>query len=261
MSECIGQLVAKKYLILEQLGSGAFGTLFLGENIVTGKKVAIKVESLQSQLKMLKNESIVYFRIGNCPGIPSVKWFGKDSTNYYMVIDLLGDSLEKKRCELGSFSLKQTLQIGIQGMSLIKHIHENGYIHRDIKPDNFLLSLDNKTLNLVDFGLCKKYQVGLEQSKKKGFIGSPNFASRSSHFLLEQSKKDDVESFMYMLGYLLTGELPWLTKTDLFTICREKEIFCIANTELHGILEHVRMLTFDERPEYEKYSEIMRKGL
>jgi len=133
-------LIGNKYILLELIGSGSFGSIYKGENVRTKEKVAIKVEPVKNETRLLKNETIIYNRLSNKPGIPDIKWYGKDDENYYMVLNLLGESLESLKERKGSFSLKTTLQMGINILDLLLTIHEAGLIHRDVKPDNFLLS-------------------------------------------------------------------------------------------------------------------------
>ena len=144
-------LINNKYKIIEQLGSGSFGSIFKGENVRTKEKVAIKVEPIKNETKLLKNESTIYQYLGSKPGFPVVKWFGKDKNNYYMVINLLGKSLEQLKLERDGFSLRLTLQIGMQILCLLKTIHDKGLVHRDIKPDNFRIH-DGK-VRIIDFGI------------------------------------------------------------------------------------------------------------
>ena len=114
------EIINKKYKIINKIGEGSFGSIYKGENIRTRENVAIKVESIKSETKLLKNESIIYHYLNNTNGIPSVKWFGKDNNNYYMVINLLGNSLQEIINIHFSFSLKLVLQIGIMIIKLIK---------------------------------------------------------------------------------------------------------------------------------------------
>jgi serine/threonine protein kinase len=81
-------LINKKYRIIEKIGEGSFGLIYKGENIRTRELVAIKVEPIEKDMKLLKNESVIYQYLNNVEGVPFVKWFGKDEKNYYMVINL-----------------------------------------------------------------------------------------------------------------------------------------------------------------------------
>ena len=127
------EIINKKYKIIHKIGEGSFGSIYKGQNIRTREFVAIKVESIENETKLLKNESAIYHYLNNTEGIPSVKWFGKDLNNYYMVINLLGSSLQDIKNKHFTFSLKLVLQIGIKIVSLIQSIHEKGLIHIDIK--------------------------------------------------------------------------------------------------------------------------------
>ena len=87
-------LIANKYKITEKIGAGSFGEIYKGCNVRTNQYVAIKVEPIKNNTMLLKNESTFYQYLKDIQCIPNVKWFGKDNDNYYMVIDLLGDSLQ-----------------------------------------------------------------------------------------------------------------------------------------------------------------------
>ena len=90
-------IIANKYKIIEKIGEGCFGFIFKGENIRTFEKVAIKMESILSETKLLKNEAKIYqYLHGSSIGFPTVKWFGIIDNYYYMVLPLLGDSLCNK---------------------------------------------------------------------------------------------------------------------------------------------------------------------
>ena len=108
------ELINKKYILLNKIGSGCFGSIYKGQNIRTKEYVAIKIEAIKDDLKLLKNESNIYQYLTGCEGIPNVKWFGKDKENYYMVINLLGNSLQDYMNKMKKFSLALTLKIGIK---------------------------------------------------------------------------------------------------------------------------------------------------
>ena len=250
-------LINNKYILLEKIGAGSFGSIYKGENVRTKEKVAIKVEAIKNESKLLKNESIIYQYLGNRQGIPIVKWFGKDNHNYYMVLNLLGKSLEQLKLEKTKFSLRLTLQIGIQILFLLKTIHEKGLIHRDIKPENFLLGLNSldKQIYIIDFGFCKSYLnkgTHIEFSKTNNLIGSYNYASLNSHKLYELSRRDDMESLGYMLIYFYMGKLDWNTSNGN-EIMSLKEYVQINNKypqTLLNYMKYVRCLEFDETPNY-----------
>jgi casein kinase I family protein HRR25 len=253
------ELINKKYRILGKIGEGSFGLIYKGENVRTRELVAIKVEPIEKDMKLLKNESVIYQYLNNVQGVPFVKWFGKDEKNYYMVINLLGDSLQSVKNN-STFSLTSVLQIGIQVIILLKTIHDKGLVHRDIKPDNFLLGLNNqrKRIYIIDFGLCKSYMNNDEHNsikKTNNLIGSLTYASINAHNCIELSRRDDMESLGYMLAFFYLGTLSWqeMVSENIEMIKKLKEDI-ILNDKLPQILvnyiKYVRSLEYEETPNY-----------
>ena len=267
----MASLIGKKYILLDLIGSGSFGSIYQGENVRTQEKVAIKVEPIKNETKLLKNEATFYQYLSNKQGIPEVKWYGKDNLNYYMVLNLLGESLEAIKEQKGTFSLKTTLQIGINVLDLLRTIHEAGLIHRDIKPDNFLLSLSdtNKKINIIDFGLCKSYlnnEKHIEMKQTSSLIGTPTYASINAHNFMELSRRDDLESLGYMLIYFYLGMLEWQkidsTNHELIKIMKTNVIY---NTEIPPILieyiKFVRTIDFEEKPYYHTLFDVFKNEI
>ena len=253
------KIINKKYTLLEKIGEGSFGCIYRGQNIRTSEYVAIKVEPIKNETKLLKNESNVYQYLNNSLGIPSVKWFGKDDENYYMVIDLLGQSLQSLLNKNDSFSLKLVLQIGIHILDLLKTIHDKGLVHRDIKPDNFLVGINDKikTIYIIDFGLCRSFikdSKHIEERKTSSLIGSQMYASINAHNFIELTRRDDLESLGYMLLYFYLGSLSWQTDTkkDFEIVKAKQNIINETNIPLVLInyMKYVRSLEFEEKPNY-----------
>jgi serine/threonine protein kinase len=99
--------------------------------------------------------------IKSIDGIPSVKWFGSEGDYNVLVIDLLGPSLEDLFNFCGKkFSLKTVLMLADQMLHRLEYMHSRSYIHRDVKPDNFLIGTGSKKhiCHIIDFGLAKKFQ-------------------------------------------------------------------------------------------------------
>jgi serine/threonine protein kinase len=257
-------LINNKYILCELIGYGSFGTIYKAKNVRTNEHVAIKIEPIKNNTKLLKNESTIYQFLNNITGIPTVKWFGKDNYNYYMVINLLGESLQSLKEIMGAFSLKLTLQVGIQIIVLLRSLHDKGLVHRDVKPDNFLLGLNDRKnqLNIIDFGFCKTYihnEKHIVCKKTSNLIGSITYASINSHNCIELSRRDDLESLGYILIYLYLGKLDWQTEKSIIfennnEIVKNMKKQVINNDKIPNIiseyLKNVTTLEFDEKPNY-----------
>jgi serine/threonine protein kinase len=251
-------MLSNKYNIIKKLSEGSFGTIYKGENVRTNKFVAIKFEAKNSNSKTLKNEAKIYQYLGKQNGFSQLKWFGSTKTYNYLVIDLLGISLSESIKSYTCFSLKMSLMLGIQIITRIKVLHDKDLLHRDIKPDNFVFGLESQTnkLYLVDFGFAKRYNYNgkhIPEKKINSLIGSPNFVSLNVHNNIEPSRRDDIESCIYIIIYMLYGTLEWFNKNmeDMIDLKQQLTNKVDLPFFIKELLEYVRNLTFDEKPDYE----------
>ena len=251
-------MIANKYKIINKISEGVFGEVYKAENVRTREKVAIKFEYKQNNIKMLKNEAKIYQYLKNKDCFPQLKWFGTNKEINYLVIDLLGDSIKNRINIYKSFCLKNVLLLGIQMINHIRILHENFLLHRDIKPDNFLFGLKefSNRLYLIDLGLCKRYNFNGNHIVKKNInylIGSPNFVSINIHQGIEPSRRDDLESCIYIISYMVLGNLEWFQCMDLNKVYGLKIAFIncsILPTFIKEMLIYIRSISFEESPNY-----------
>ena len=101
----------------------------------------------------------------------------------------------------------------IQALKIIEDIHKVGILHRDIKPDNFMIKERNRQLFIIDFGLSKRFidisGNHIEEKTDKKMIGTIKYASLNIHNGLESSRRDDIESLCYTFISLFGKILPW----------------------------------------------------
>jgi len=248
-------ILFNKYKITEHLTTGNYGSVYKGENIRTKEKIAVKVEKkINQKTPLLKREMQIYLCLGNLKGFTEVKWFGSDADNTYLIMGLLGDSLTTLKTKYGNCSAIVN-KIGVQMIHRIETLHSKGLIHRDIKPSNFLLDLNNSSdhLHLIDFGFSKRYKLTNGQhipfKRTSDIIGTVNFISLNVHQRIEPSRRDDIESIIYILIYLL-DEMDW-ESTDILKIIECKQnIGNVIPKFLKNMLEYVRSLNFDQDIDY-----------
>ncbi|KAH9713431.1 Casein kinase 1-like protein 2 [Citrus sinensis] len=262
--------VGNKFRLGRKIGSGSFGEIYLGTNIQTNEEVAIKLENVKTKHPQLQYEAKLYKILQGGTGIPNLRWFGVEGDYNVLVIDLLGPSLE----DLFNFcsrklSLKTVLMLADQMINRVEFVHSKSFLHRDIKPDNFLMGLGRRAnqVYIIDFGLAKRYRdtathQHIPYRENKNLTGTARYASMNTHLGIEQSRRDDLESLGYVLMYFLRGSLPWQglkagTKKQKYEKISEKKVSTSIEalcrgypTEFASYFHYCRSLRFDDKPDY-----------
>ena len=265
-----------KYRLVEKLGEGTFGMIFKCES--TDGLCAFKFEKKRyGRRSLLKAESEVMIELKGF-GIPKIISYIENDDYNIMIMELLGKSLEVLAQQYADekLSLKTCCMLGIEMLKILKKIHDNHFIHRDIKPDNFAIGYsDQSQLYLIDFGLAKQYRNAktLQQKpmqKNKKLTGTARYASINALRGYDQSRRDDLESIGYVLAYLLRGNLPWQgivvkTKEEKYakilyrkqSITSEQLFFGFPN-ELCTYINYCKNLGYEEEPKYDYLTDLFK---
>nr|CAD7594678.1 unnamed protein product [Timema genevievae] len=246
-------IVGGKYRLVRKIGSGSFGDIYLGINITNGEEVAVKLESIRARHPQLLYESKLYKILHGGVGIPHIRWYGQEREYNVLVMDLLGPSLEDlfNFCSR-RFTIKTVLMLADQMIGRIEFVHCKSFIHRDIKPDNFLMGIGRH---------CNKT---LQQGESMSGIGRHCNKVSLCRALADTatSRRDDMESLGYVLMYFNRGSLPWqglkaATKKQKYEKISEKkmstpvEVLCKGfPAEFAMYLNYCRGLRFEEGPDY-----------
>ena len=278
--ELINKIIFGKYKVLKKIGSGAQSTIYSGENIKTKESIAIKAENQKKTEGLLKQEIKVLIELRNHEGIVNIITCGRSGDNLIIIEKLLGKSLDVLYLESSkNFTLLDICKIAIQCLERIEYVHSKGLIHCDIKPENFAIGRkDPDVIYLLDFGLCQDYK-NIKTGKHKEFsftgymTGTPRYASRNSLRGKQLSRRDDLESFIYMILYFLLKRLPWQGVKAKTLEGRYKKIYIIKKEfnigefckncpeEISSCVKYIRDLAFKEKPNYEYLRKKFRKIL
>lgn len=275
----IGKRFLNKYTLQKKLGEGSFGALYKASS--NEGDFALKFEFKSRDNNLLETEAKILEHLQDF-GIPFYKDFFTTRDFNVLVMELLGKSLEDllHLTNEKKFSIRCTANIAIQIIDILSRVHDKYFIHRDIKPDNFVCGYakNNKYIYMIDFGLAKKYRSRTTHKHNplicgKKLTGTARYASINALSGLEQSRRDDLESVAYSLVYMAKGCLPWQglrakKKDDRYKIILEKKKK-ISSEELCQDLPRqfkeftniIKKLQYEEDPNYSYYKRLFKSVL
>jgi casein kinase 1 len=272
------RIVGGTFRLSRRIGSGSFGEIYSADNLQTRRRVAVKLENVRARVPQLRYEAKLYQIFQGGTGIPRLFWHGTEEQHNVMVIELLGKSLEDLfvRCR-HRFTLKTVLMLADQMLSCVEYIHHKNFIHRDIKPDNFVMGVGTSAnqVFIIDYGLAKKYRdqhthAHIPYVEGKSLTGTARYASVGALRGSEQSRRDDLEALGYVWLYLLRGSLPWMglngrnQQQKYDRICDVKsrtpfEALCRGFPHEFVVYFHaVRDLHFTQSPDYGELRQLFR---
>ncbi|CAA7392215.1 unnamed protein product [Spirodela intermedia] len=270
------------YKVERMLGAGGFGLVYIGRRVAGGSqgdgpnafKVALKFEHRNSTGCRFgpPYEWQVYDHLKGCYGLPRVHYKGRQGDYFIMIMDILGPSLLDVFISIGQVMPPNMVAcIAVEAISILEKLHQKGFVHGDVKPENLLLgkpgSSGEKKLFLIDFGLASMWRDSLSGQhvslcqQPDNFRGTTRYASVHAHLGLTASRRDDLESLAYTLIFLIKGRLPWegyQGNDKRFLVFMNKTVTS-PETLCGGcpppfaqFLEAVKKIQFVEQPTYSK---------
>jgi len=287
-------LINNKYIIDSNIGKGQFGSVYKGYHKKTRELVAIKLEKMISPIKLLKNETTIlnYLHNNGSRNIPQVHWYGLYANSTCLVMTLYDYSLYDY-VKSNELAVQQIQRIMIETIDIIENIHNSFVLHRDIKPQNFMIK--NNELFIIDFGFSTFYiddnkkhlQVKTNNIENCNIIGTPKYISVNIHNGITPSRRDDLISIGYIFIFLLNKQLPWdnshiiennnnnyneihilnpknqymnrLKQLDAIELLNTKEnTLCQA---VYYFLKYCYSLKYDEDPNYNSIKQLIMKTI
>jgi serine/threonine protein kinase len=258
-------MLLNKYKIISNISNGEFGQVT--KATYNDKHYAIKCGAKD----LIKYEIQIYKQLRSISNISTIYELFETNNKMYMVMDLYTMTLEDyklQNCEHLNYVTTTLTMLG-QLIAIIKLIHENNIIHRDLKPTNICLDT-SYNLYIIDFGLSKMYKINNihnSETQIKSLIGSVNFSSLNVINLIEPSRRDDIESLLYILFYLLLDKSCYSIYTNLdvsnkknidilLIFLQDKNNSILNNksinyTTLDKLFKYIRRLKYNQVPNYD----------
>uniref|UniRef100_F1LAH5 non-specific serine/threonine protein kinase n=1 Tax=Ascaris suum TaxID=6253 RepID=F1LAH5_ASCSU len=275
-----GEKVANKWIISGLIGKGGYGQIYFAYDITAPKAfaVAIKIEPKRRKGKTARRmilEQKILLRLQGRSHVPLLWGSGSTDNFNYIVMQLLSINLNeiRKQSPFRRLSRPTMGRIVIQAIAALRDIHQLGYIHRDIKPQNMCFGLSQASkhrLIIVDYGLARRFRHSngrLRPLREQcGFRGTTTYASLRSHDGKDLGPSDDLISLFYSAIEMVKGELPWknLRRTEDVKFCKMAmqcdDFQAVAKNVGEGFRELGRAVTTmdaDDEPNYSALQDIM----
>lgn len=251
----IGEILGNRYKIIREIGSGGMAWVYLAEDLIEGIRVAAKVLYPQfsediSYIQRFNREAKLAINL-NEPHIVRVLDYGATRDIHYLIMECIeGRDLLEILEERGPLPYEEVLNIASQVARALEHASQQGIVHRDIKPQNLMVTADG-TVKVCDFGIARA--VALPSLTQSGFVGSPYYISPEQAMGEHVDVRSDIYSLGIVMYQMLSGKLPFDAKSPWSIVSQhiasKPPSLRLSNTELPEAVEHLVNKAMAKRPE------------
>ncbi len=216
----VGRVLNERYRLLGSIGIGASAEVFLADDLLLGRQVAVKIlhpalSTTDSFRRRFQAEARAAASL-NHPNVLAVyDW--SDESEVMLVTELLAGGSLRQILDAGSLSPSQALLIGLDAANGLAHAHAAGFVHRDIKPANLMFRRDGR-LAVADFGIARAVAEAAWTEPEGALIGTARYAAPEQGVASGVDSKADVYSLALTLIEAVTGDVPLLADNALATM-------------------------------------------
>lgn len=207
-----GQKINDRYEIIKTIGEGGMANVYLANDTILDRKVAIKVlrgdlSNDEKFIRRFKREALSVSNLSH-PNIVEVYDVGEEDGNYYIVMEYIeGKTLKQLLQKRGALTLNEVIDIMTQLTDGLAHAHEAYIIHRDIKPQNIMIE-DNGLVKITDFGIAMALN-STQLTQTNSVMGSVHYLPPEQANGKGSTVKSDIYSLGILMYELLTGSVPF----------------------------------------------------
>lgn len=267
MDKYIGKKLDGRYEILELVGFGGMAVVFKAYDLLENRHVAVKIlkdEYLHNEefRRRFRNESKAIAMLSH-PNIVRVFDVNFSDTVQYIVMEYIdGITLKEYIGQQGAVKWKETIHFTVQILRALQHAHDNGIVHRDIKPQNVML-LQDGTIKVMDFGIARFARENGRTVADKA-IGSVHYISPEQARGEQTDERTDIYSVGVIMYELLTGQVPFDGDTPVSIAIKQMQQEPVLPTSINPSvpvgLEEITLRAMQKEPElrYQSASEMLK---